>query len=177
MNRQLRRAQEKSDEKAEKDKQKAKQARVEKRQRRIVKRQEQREKRKEEGSEAKPKVIKDPKRLPGRFSSILAIMTLGFIVLQAVIPVADSQNPTFALVIQVIYYLLFSYFLYLWLARSQFKQALYLTVGVGVAVTLGLIGLQLALPNVTPDFQMMPLGIAAVIIGTLLGQLVFNRGS
>ena len=182
MNRELRRAQKKADEKQERDRARAKAARQEKRQRR----------------RAKPKKKADPrpvnenatpeqrKRLPGRFSSLLTLFVTAFILLQAVTPIlaqmsggAAPEPQIFQLVVEVLYYALFGYFACLWLMRSGFQQALYIAMGTGIGLAVVSVAAQFIAqfyyPNLVPNFALLYAGIPAVILGAYLGRLVYQR--
>ncbi len=163
MNRQLRRAQEKADDKKAKEKQRAKKARQTKKQVRRVKRSE-------------PKAAPPVKRRPDlfyRFAGPITIFTTVFIVLQALRPV---QN-TIELVVQVAYYFIFGYGLSLWLFKRGRKNAHYVAAGVGAVVAVAMQLLPLAFPALllTPNLQLMLLAAGLSIVGALLGQWVHSR--
>ncbi|MCA9837596.1 MAG: hypothetical protein KC422_11805 [Trueperaceae bacterium] len=167
MNREMRRAQEKADKKQEQAKERLKAERILKRQRVMQRRQQPR----------KPREVSpgERKKLPGRFSSLFTAMVAIFIVMQSIIPPASDQNQTLAFVINVLYYFMFGYFMYLWLARIQFKQALNVTIGAGIGLTLALLGAQFAIPGLSPEFRLIFFAIPAVILGTFIAQFIFNK--
>ncbi|CAN5831738.1 hypothetical protein BH24DEI2_BH24DEI2_15710 [soil metagenome] len=164
MNRQLRRAQEKADDKKAKEKQRAKQSRQTKTQTRRAKRSE-------------PKKAAAPvKRRPDlfyRFAGPITIFTTAFIALQALRPVEN----TIELVVQVAYYFIFGYGLSLWLFKRGQANAQYIAAGVGVAVAVGAQFLPLAFPALllVPNLQLMLLAAGLSIVGALLGQWVHSR--
>lgn len=167
----MRRAQEKADKKQELAKERLKAERILKRERRRQRIQ----------NRTKPKAkqtssVRDSnKRPPGRWSGIFAMFVAVFIVLQAVLPVDTSQNQLFSMIVNVLYYFMFGYFLQLWMSRSKISNGFYLTIATGVALTLGLISAQFFIPLVTPDIQLAFFAIPAIILGTFMGQLVYNR--
>jgi hypothetical protein len=166
MNRQLRRAQKKADDRASKEKERAKAARVAKRQERIAKRSE-------------PKKLSDPnvkKQVPGRYSRIWAIVTGAIIVMQAVSPpLPEGQDSRLWLAVEVIYYPLFAYFVYLWLAREGRNNALLISLvaSIGLAVLLGAV--RYFAPWLEPDLRLMLLAIPAAVAGTFLAKFIFTR--
>ncbi len=167
----MRRAQGKAEKKQELAKDRLKAERILKRERRRQRIQ----------NRAKPKAKqtstnKDSnKRPPGRWSGIFTMFVAVFIVLQAVLPVDTTQNPLFSMIVNVLYYFMFGYFMQLWMSRSQISKGFYLTIATGVALTLGLISAQFFIPLVTPDVQLAFFAIPAIILGTFMGQLIYNR--
>ena len=165
----MRRAQEKADKKQEQAKERLKAERREKRQRLLQRRQNRRK-----APVANPQT---PRKLPGRFSSVFTIMVAVFIVLQSVVPPTPGQNPTFAFVINVLYYFMLGYFMYLWLARVQFRQAFNVTIAAGIGLTLAMVAAQVAIPGLNPEYRLLFFAIPAVILGSFIGQLIFTRST
>lgn len=165
MNRQLRRAQEKSDEKKAREKQRAKRSR-----------QTKTRARREKQSEPKDKPAPRAKRRPDlfyRFAGPITVFTTVFIVLQALRPVEN----TIELVVQVAYYFIFGYGLALWLFKRGQKSAQYIAAGIGVALAVGTQLLPLALPQLllVPNLQLMLLAAGLSVAGAVLGQWVHSR--
>jgi hypothetical protein len=98
------------------------------------------------------------------------------IVLQTLIPTTGSdQNPTFLLIVQVLYYLLFGYFVYLWLERRNRPNALYWTIGIGLALIIVVNAASLFMPVVNPDLRIAVLGAGMVGLGAYLARLIYIR--
>lgn len=184
MNRQLRRAQAKLDEKAAKEKAKKRQ---ERRARLAALRTRRRSARPVAGSKASDPAAPDlktvnvkaltpeqRKRLPGRFSGALMIATVFFIVLQAAVPPAESTVSTSLMAAG--FFLLFGYFSVLFQLRQGRENALTVTLVTGAALTLGLVATRLFGPNAGFDVNfllMVGVGAAGVVAGAYLGRLVF----
>ncbi len=167
MNREMRRAQEKADKKQVEARDRLRTERRVKRQRIL-----QRRKEPKKSQSSSPQ---GERKLPGRFSSIFTLMVAVFIVLQSIIPPTPGQNPTFAFIINVLYYFMLGYFMYLWLARIQFKQALYVTIASGVGLALAMAVTQFAIPGLSPEYRLVLFAIPAVILGSFVGQLIFTK--
>ena len=181
MNRELRRAQAKAEAKAEKEKKRARRDKQARREERKVRR------------SAKPKQTAGrangkPRNPPGRFSSVLTLMVVVFIVLQAATPILTALRGTeevvrtdrFTLIVEILYYALLGYFAYLWLARAGVRRALYVASGLGAGLAVAAVGAQLIAAQtlslgVAPKLELFYFGIPAVIGGAFLGQLVWTR--
>jgi hypothetical protein len=112
----------------------------------------------------------------GRFAGIFALVSTFVIVLQTLIPTTGSdQNPTFLLIVQVLYYLLFGYFVYLWLERQNRPNALYWTIGRGLALIIITNVAALFMPVVNPDLRIAVLGAGMVGLGAYLARLIYIR--
>ncbi len=168
MNRQLRRAQEKKDRQKERDKDRAKAARRSKVTRR-------RQRRRLVPRPDEPQTPQTRKRQPGRFASLFTAATGLFIVLQALVPVPEVERLGFSFLVEVLYYLLFGYFVVTWLMRLGRPRALLYGAlsGVGLALVLQLV--RLALPALGLDLLLLAAAIPAVLAGAWLGRLVYLR--
>jgi len=174
MNRQIRREQAKQDRKAVKEKQRKRAAR---RARLRSVRQSRGEGRKESrktgagGGSAKATTNEQRKRLPGRFSGILMIATVFFIVLQAAVPA--KQATTLSSVTGAGFFVLFGYFSELYLERRGAGRALLMTLVSGVLLVVGVSAAKLLQPALGMDWLMMGLALPGVVAGAFLGRLVF----
>ncbi len=185
MNRQLRRAQAKLDEKAEKEKDKKRQAR---RQRIDSIRAKRRTKpgskpTGKSAGEAAPDLKKvnvksltkeQQRKLPGRFSGALMIATVFFIVLQAAVPPEESTVATS--LTGAGFFLLFGYFSVLFQLRQGRDNALTMTLITGLALCLGVLATRFFGPNAGLDVNfgiLLAAGAAGVVGGAYLGRLVF----
>lgn len=191
MNRQLRRAQEKQDKKLEREKL---ERRAERR-RRLDQLRAQRQKRRQEtlakaqsgrnrdsGGDAaaadngKP-AAKAPaaapgRNDPGRFSGALAIATVVFIIMQAVLP--TEPDAVFDSVIKAGFYLMLGYFLSLWLMRRGQPNALLLSALAGVILLTGTWLGFLLRPDDAVDGLAMLLSLPLLAVGIFLARFVFN---
>ncbi len=183
MNRQLRRAQEKQDSRAEREKQKKKQARRQKVEQIRSRRQQRRiaGARPEEPREAVPASQLTPeqrKKMPGRFSGGLMIATVFFIVLQAAVP-EDQADLTSSLV-GAGFFLMFGYFSTLFLLRRGNDKAFGTTIASGIALAVGVLLTRFIGPDAGGLDQlfllMVVLGAALSVGGAYLGRAVFNAG-
>lgn len=183
MNRQLRRAQAKQDEKADRDKQKKKQARKDK----VSAIKERRKQRRLSG--AKPAEPQAPrtlasltpeqrKKMPGRFSGGFMIATVFFIILQAAIPPEDAGVQSS--LVGAGFFLMFGYFSTLFLLRRGNEKAFGFTLTSGLALAVGVLFTRLIGPEAGGFDQwflmMVGLGAAGVVAGAYLGRSVFNAG-
>ena len=182
MNRQLRRAQAKLDEKAEKEKSKKKQARRD----RIDA---IRSRRRMPAARATGKAAAAPdlrqvnvkaltpeqrRKLPGRFSGALMIATVFFIVLQAAVPSEDSTVLTS--LTGAGFFLLFGYFSVLFQLRQGRDNALTMTLVTGAALTLGVLATRFFGTTTGLDLNfiiLVAVGAVGVVAGAYLGRLVF----
>lgn len=179
MNRELRRAQKKAEEKQQKEKVRVRQAKRQKREEIVARR-----KNRIASGKAKDSSTPSSRRSnPGRFARALSIVTAAFIVFQSV-PVAllvnnaetaQTQSPTLTLVVKVLYYLMFGYFAFLWAARSNVAQALNISIGAGLGLAAALLLAQFVIPTIQPEFVVAALAVPAVVLGAFGGQLVWNR--
>lgn len=187
MNRQLRRAQAKLDDKAAKEKDRKRQ---ERRARLAALRAQRGARSSKSGAKAGSKAgdtapdlktvnvksltPEQRKRLPGRFSGALMIATVFFIVLQAAVPPTESTIGTS--LTGAGFYLLFGYFSVLFQLRQGRDNALTFTLITGLALTLGMLATRLFGPNAGFDLNFLLLvgvGAVGVVAGAYLGRLVF----
>jgi len=180
MNRQLRRAQEKQDKKVEKEKE---ERRAERRRKLDQLRAQRKRKAAPKPDSASTPVQKSsaagtaaPARSgrndPGRFAGALAIATVVFIMLQAVVP--SETEETFDSVIKAGFYLMLGYFLTLWLLRREQPNAVILTGLAGIILLTGSWLGFLLRPDVGVDGLAMLLSLPLLVLGIWLGRLVFN---
>jgi hypothetical protein len=185
MNRQLRRAQQKQDEKFDKERQKKK----DKRQAKVSALKDRRERRRAESlarAEARkrgetpaeaPKQDGSPaakRKRPGRFSAALMMATVFFIVLQSAVP---PENPGEIDVLRSVtsagFYLLFAYFSTLWLMRRDTPRPIMMTLISGGMLTLGVEVAKRFQPDMTTDLLMLALAVPFLVAGAFLGRLVY----
>ncbi len=165
MNRQFRRAQAKQDKKVEREKDRRKSERrarlqsVRQRRRRTTKPS-------SDDTPAKPRG-----RLPGRFSGALMIATVVFIVLQSAVPPPEQTAVNSA--ISAGFYLLLAYFMMLWLLRRSTERAFVMTIIAGVMLAFGAELGKLFRPEYSADYLMLALIVPGLLLGALLGRLVF----
>lgn len=184
MNRQLRRAQAKLDEKAEKEKSKKRQARRARLDAIRTKRRMPAARAKSKGGSAEAPDLRQVnvsaltpeqrRKLPGRFSGALMIATVFFIVLQAAVPPDDSTVATS--LTGAGFFLLFGYFSVLFQLRQGRGNALTMTFVTGGALTLGMLATRFFGGNAGLDTNfliLIVLGAAGVVAGGFLGRLVF----
>jgi hypothetical protein len=190
LNRQLRRAQKKQDEKVEKERQKRKDKRRAKvsslKERRARRRQEalERAQARKRGEEpAKPRATESGsaagssgarRRRPGRFSAALMMATVFFIVLQsAVPPERPGEIDVLRSVTSAGFYLLFAYFSTLWLMRRDTPRPILMTLITGGMLTLGVEVAKYFQPDMGTDWLMLALAVPFLVAGALLGRLVY----
>lgn len=185
MNRQLRRAQAKQDDKAEREKSRKKQARRQKieaiKERRTVRRT-------VKVPGAKPEVpakevhvsqmtAEQRKKMPGRFSGALMIATVFFIILQAAIPTEDAN--VMSSLTGAGFFLMFGYFSTLFLFRRGSDKAFNMTLTSGLALAAGVLATRFFGENAGFDrlfLLMVGLGAVGVVAGAYLGRAVFFAG-
>ncbi len=189
MNRELRRAQKKQDEKFDKERQK----RRDKRKAKVASLREQRSKRRQAAAaraEARKRGEPPPKeaakdqaavqaatakgKRPGRFSLVLMMVTVFFIVLQGAIPLeqADEVDVLRSLT-GAGFYLLFAYFSPLWLMRRGAPKPILMTLISGGMLTLGVEVARRFQPELTTDWLMVVLAPPFIVAGAFLGRLVY----
>lgn len=175
MNRQLKRANEKSDKRREQDQARRKKARRERVQ--VVRA------RAKEGPKPAQKSAERPgiSRLRRRFANWYLIFVVFFIVTQAFFP---QRTDTFALVTHALFYGILGYFLTLWLYRRGTARAPLYTAAFGVLLALGVEGLKFLLPGLEPvdgvgstdpNLIFPLLAVPGVLLGTGLGHVVYRR--
>lgn len=193
MNRQLRRAQDKQEKKVEREKA----DRKAERQRRVDQLRAQRQKRRQDtlakaqagkkdagskesgGNVAEGKAsgaAAQPARAgrndPGRFSGALAIATIVFIMMQAVLP--TEPDATFDSVIKAGFYLMLGYFLSLWLFRRGQPNAMLLSALAGIILLTGTWLGFLLRPDSAMDGLAMLLSLPLLALGIFLARFVYK---
>ena len=167
MNRQIRRDQERKQEKQDREKEKKKAVRRKRREESKASR--KRSARSDDDAAERPK--RTGGRLPGRFSGALAAATVFFILLQGLVPTEEVS--VFNSLVSSGFYLLFGYFVMLWLLRRESSRAVAFTLVAGAMLGLGVEVGKLLRPELTFDPLVAVMILPALVIGTLLGRLVF----
>lgn len=185
MNRQLRRAQAKLDQKTEKEKQQKRDARAAKVAQLKNERKQRRERALEKGvkknpDQPKPTFSGPPskeqlKKLPGRFSGVLMIASLFFIVINSAVPVPEQTVLTS--VTGAGFYLLYGYFSVLFLSRRGMPNGFTLTTITGLLLVAGMIAGRFFMKELEHDWLMMGLAAPSVVLGAYFGKLVFDTGA
>jgi hypothetical protein len=187
MNREIRRAQAKQDKKAERDKEERRAARRRKVETLRARRAERRTKIKANAASGKSEATKEPNppasgakggkrgRNPGRFSGVLMMATVFFIVLQASVPPDDTGNEVLRSVTAAGFYLLFGYFAILWLMRRDTPRPLLMTLISGFMLTMGVEVAKLFQPEIPTDPLMLVLALPGLVAGAFLGRLVYTN--
>lgn len=191
MNRQLRRAQQKQDERFDKERQKKKDKRQEKiaslKRRRLERREAMRaraEARRRGERVDDAATAKDagavaakgggPKRPAGRFSGVLMMATVFFIVLQSAVPPETAgELDVLRSLTSAGFYLLFAYFSTLWLMRRDTPRPVIMTLISGAFLTIGVEVAKRFQPEMATDWLMLALAGPFLLGGALLGRLVY----
>jgi hypothetical protein len=176
MNRQMRRIQKKAEEKQNLERDRLKTKRSEKRQRVLSRRRERVANRISGGSSSSTSGLQKTK--VGRFSGIFLLVVTAFIILQAVLPRPEGETGglgQFSLIIEVLYYVLFGYFGYLWLARRNQPNAFPIAGGAGAVLAILLQGALYLIPGLEANGLLLALAIPASVLGAFLAQLVYSR--
>jgi hypothetical protein len=177
MNRQMRRIQKKAEERQNDERDRLKAKRITKRQRVLTRRRE-RVSNRLSGSNNTATGLQKAKI--GRFTNIIVPLVLVFIVLQAVLPRPEGEGAgtrQFSLIIEVLYYTLFSYFGYIWLSKRNIANAFPIAAGAGAVLAAVIQGVLYLLPNFEPNLQLLVFAIPAAIVGAVLAQLVYSRAT
>lgn len=178
MNRQLKRANEKSDKRREQEQARRKKAR---RDRVQVVRARAKEGPKTAQNAAQNAERPGVSRLRRRFANWYLIFVIFFIVTQAFFP---QRTDTFALVTHALFYGILGYFLTLWLYRRGTAPAPLYTAAFGVLLAFGVEGLKFLLPGLEteggvgstdPNLLFPLLAVPGVLAGTALGYVVYRR--
>ena len=178
MNRQLKRANEKSDKRRELEQARRKKAR---RDRVQVVRARAKETPKAAQNTAQSAERPGISRLRRRFANWYLIFVIFFIITQAFFP---QRTDTFALVTHAIFYGILGYFMTLWLYRRGTAPAPFYTVAFGVLLALGVEGLKFLLPGLEPtdgigstdpNLLFPLLAVPGVVAGAALGYVVYRR--
>ena len=165
MNRQIRREQERKQEKQDKEKEKR---RSDRRKRREDAKKARERRRKEGKTEERPK---QGGRRPGRFSGALAAATVFFILLQSLVPTEDTG--ILSTLVSAGFYLLFGYFATLWLLRRGTERAVAFSLVAGGMLGLGVELGKVLQPQLTFDPLLAAMILPALVLGALLGRLVY----
>ena len=173
MNRQFRRANEKSDKKREREKARrrvgayARQAPVKK---------EQRAKPEGEEKAAEPKAAprRSNFRTSGRFTGIMALVTT-VLILSVLLRPTDPDPTVLTVVSEASLFFFFGYFTALWLLRADVARALAVTMTSGVVLATLVEGAQFFLATGTPDPLMVLLAAPLVVAGALLGRFIYQK--
>ena len=193
MNRQLKRANEKSDKRREREQQRRKELRRESRVRVTqTKRSASKTAQTKEGKAAEGKAAgssQNERPAPGMgrsiFNTAYLVFTVSVITSQAFVP---QQTNTLALVTHVFIYLILGYFFVLWLYRRGVTQALTITLLAGFGLALGVEGLKALLPQLgfpqlppiegataAPNVLYVALAVPGLLVGTWLGRYIYKR--
>lgn len=177
MNRQFRRAQEKQDKKQQKEKTRRREERKAKVRQARQSRKEKSDKKhvgenRQETGEGKPAAPASRGRVPGRFSGVLAAVTVFFITLQGAGPEPEQGEAWWASLVYPGFFLMLGYFATLWFMRRDTGRAPVVSVVGGT-----LLGISVAVAQVVQgrelDLLSHALVIPALVAGALLGRLVF----
>jgi hypothetical protein len=170
MNRQFRRAQEKQDKKQEKEKARRREERKAKLRR--LRRSRARTAPKAPAGDGQRQQAPARGRLPGRFAGVLAAVTVFFIALQGVAPVEEGRGLGESL-ISAGFYLMLGYFGTLWFMRRDVVRAPLVSV-IGGVLLAAAVTVTALIQERQPDFLALALAVPALILGALLGRLVFR---
>lgn len=178
MNRQFRRAQEKQDKRQEKEKTRRREERKAKvRQLRQARRQRSEKSKPREagtttGEADTPQRPATRGRVPGRFAGVLAAVTVFFISLQGAAPAEQQQEGWGASLIYAGFYLMLGYFSTLWFMRRDSARAPLVGVVGGILLAATVTVVQLVQDRPV-DLLALALVVPALVLGALLGRLVF----
>ena len=176
MNRQMRRIQKKTEEKQNLERDRLKSKRVEKRQRVLTRRRERVANRLSGSGTSSTSGLQKTK--VGRFSGVFLLVVSAFIILQTVLPRPEADAGgigQFSFIIEVLYYVLFGYFGYLWLARRGQPNAFPIAGGAGAVLAILLQGALYLIPGFEANGLLLALAIPASVVGAFLAQLVYSR--
>ena len=189
MNRQLKRANEKSDKRREREQERRKEQRRESRVRVAqTKRSASKTAQTKEGSKTTGS-SQNERPAPGMgrsiFNTAYLVFTVSVITSQAFVP---QQTNTLALVTHVFIYLILGYFFVLWLYRRGVTQAFTITLLAGFGLALGVEGLKALLPqfgfpqlppiegaSAAPNLLYVALAVPGLLVGTWLGRYIYKR--
>ena len=173
MNRQFRRANEKSDKKREREKARGK-----------VKAYARRAPVRKEEPKAKPdaknnvmtrKERKSDFRTSGRFTGIMALVTTVLILMGAFFRVPDPNPTVLTVVSEVSLFLFFGYFVTLWLLRTGVNNALAVAGSSGIVLATLVEGAQFFLATGTPEPLKILLAAPLVVAGAFLGRFIYRK--
>lgn len=159
MNRQLRRATEKTDKKKERERQKRKEARLQARQAARQARSQ--------------RLVPGPPtaRSPGRYAGWLAVASAVIMSLQAVAP--QVERTTLSSVIDALFFVIFGYFLGLFLLRRMVPRAILITVGIGTLLAASIeLAKYLQLASAADPLRVL-IAIPGLFIGAWIGRALY----
>lgn len=168
MNRQLKRANEKSDRRREREQARRKEQRRAGRVRVTKAKDTATAENKEGKKDARPA---PGTRRPGLAGAYL-LLVVGVVAAQALVP---PQTDPLSLVIHVLFYLILGYFLCLWFYRRGVRQAFAIAIVGGLLLAFGVEGLKVALPQTEPNLLFVYLALPGLLPGAWLGRFVFRR--
>ena len=171
MNRQFRRAQDKQDKRQEKEKTRRREERRSKVREMRKARKEKTDKQPASKSESTTDRPAPRGRVPGRFAGVLAAVTVFFITLQSAAPVEQDESLGASL-IGGGFYLMLGYFATLWFMRRGTPRAPLVSIVGGILLAASVSAAQV-IQDQPIDLLALALVIPALILGTLLGRLVF----
>lgn len=177
MNRQLKRANEKSDKRREREQERRKQQRRQSR----VRVSKATAKDSSKGNAPERSARPAPGTRYPWLTPLYLVFVVAAITAQAWVP---QQTDTLSLVFHALIYVVLGYFLSLWLYRRGVAQALAITIAGGVALAFGVEALKLVLPQLgppeagstEPNLLFTALALPGLVLGAWLGRFTF-RGS
>lgn len=173
MNRQLRRANEKSDKRREREQERRK---TERRAARVVSTPSKTAAGKQSGSDAPDKPPSRPAPGTRRQGLSLAylVLTVGIIIAQAFVP---QQTDPFSLVIHALFYVILGYFLCLWLFRRGVAQAFVITLVSGTLLSAAVEVAKLVTSPAAPEPLFVYLSLPGLLAGAWLGRFVYQQNA
>lgn len=186
MNRQMRRATEKSDKKKEQEQEKRTEARRQRRrERRATSSSKPAPTKNAETSKTEASVEetfqeKGSPRLRGsaRFSGFMALFTAFFILFGAVAREPASDNPqSLSVFVDAVFYLFLGYFSTMWLLRRDVKNALLVACSSGVVIVTVAQVLRFFVPGTSPEVMIIILAVPGILLGAWLAKLISARAS
>ena len=178
MNRQFRRANEKSDKKREREKTRRKVGAYAgrapaKKERPKSAKPDAKDAKTTQGSEAARR--RSDFRTSGRFTGIMALVTTVLILMGAFFRAPDPDPTVLTVVSEASLFLFFGYFIALWLLRTNVARALAVTVTSGIVLATVVEGAQFFLETGTPDPLMVLLAAPLVVVGAFLGRFIYQK--
>lgn len=174
MNRQLKRANEKSDKRREREQAKLKAQRQAKRVRVTEA--------KDAAKQADPSRGQgDPSAQGGRpergrlrrfLEDAYLLFAIGVIASQPFLP---QRTDTFSLVTHTLFYVILGYFLCLWFLRRGVAQAFPITLAAGLLLAVGVEAAKLLVPQSTPEPLFTYLALPGLLLGAWLGRFIFRK--
>lgn len=172
MNRQLKRANEKSDKRREREQAKLKAQKQAKRVR--VTEAKDAAKNSSAGQDAPSTQGARPER--GRLRRFLEdaylLFAVGVIASQPFLP---QRTDTFSLVTHTLFYVILGYFLCLWFLRRGVAQAFPITLAAGLLLAVGVEAVKLLVLQSTPEPLFTYLALPGLLLGAWLGRFIFHK--